>query len=175
MSAEVEARIFESMQRDYIALNDELGDAHSIIVDLRDELTDAQAEADALSERIDELNDELLRASTNAFDDYQEFTATTTIYPRATQTEALTYLALGLTSEAGEVAGKLKKVLRDKGGVTDYADRIEINKEVGDILWYAARILDEMGYSLGYAARANRDKLESRAKRGVLGGSGDNR
>lgn len=160
MSAEVEARIFE-LHRDYIALGDELNDAHGIISDLEDECND--------------LRDQLLRESTNAFDDYQEFTTTTTIYPRETQTEALTYLALGLASEAGEVAGKLKKVLRDKGGVTDYADRIEINKEVGDILWYAARILDEMGYSLDYAARANRDKLESRAKRGVLGGSGDNR
>lgn len=162
MTTESEERIFESLSRDYAALHDELNDAHGIISDLEDECGGLRDELSAVE-------------AANAFDDYQEFTSVTAIYPRADKTEALTYLALGLASEAGEVAGKLKKVLRDKSGILDYADRIEINKEVGDCLWYLARILDEMGYSLAGAARANRDKLTSRALRGVIGGSGDNR
>lgn len=87
------------------------------------------------------------------------------------------YPVLGLTGEAGEVAEKYKKCIRD--GVTSLFDARdkseEIAKELGDVLWYVAAIAGDMGYTLEEIATMNIDKLQDRAKRGVLKGSGDNR
>lgn len=108
------------------------------------------------------------------FYDYQVSTRETAIYPCADTGEpaALAYVALGLASESGEVAGKVKKILRD-GDV--YALREAIEKELGDVLWYLARLTDELGVSLSGVAIENLSKLRDRKARGVLGGSGDNR
>ena len=100
-------------------------------------------------------------------EDYQQWTRTTAIYPKET---AYDYLGLGLCSEAGEVAGKLKKRIRD-GGV-NVMDTID---EIGDVFWYATRLCDELGFSAQEVLNRNREKLESRKERGVLGGSGDKR
>lgn len=88
---------------------------------------------------------------------------------------AMVYGVLGLNGEAGEVAEKFKKILRDKGGVLTQEDEDEILKEIGDVLWYAAALAAEMGYSLEEVAIRNLNKLNSRKERGVLNGSGDNR
>lgn len=103
------------------------------------------------------------------FDDYQEWTRSTAIYPRES---ALEYTVLGLVSEAGEVAGKVKKIIRDgdDGPLRDAAIA-----ELGDVLWYLARVADELGVELSAIAVENHYKLESRKSRGVIGGSGDNR
>jgi NTP pyrophosphatase (non-canonical NTP hydrolase) len=85
------------------------------------------------------------------------------------------YPTLGLTGEAGEVAEKIKKVLRDKNGLIDKNTRRELKKELGDVLWYLANLATEIGLSLEEIARANLKKLASRKKRGKLHGSGDNR
>jgi len=69
----------------------------------------------------------------------------------------------------------VKKILRDAGGTITNETRDAISKEIGDTLWYVARLADELGYSLGDIAQANLDKLNSRANRGVIGGSGDDR
>lgn len=106
----------------------------------------------------------------NDFDHYQDETGKTAIYPAGTQIEALSYLAMGLASEAGEVAGKVKKILRD-----GTRDTIAIEDEVGDVLWYCARIVDELGGDLSEVAARNLSKLADRKKRGVIGGSGDKR
>jgi len=99
--------------------------------------------------------------------DYQEWTRTTAIYPKDT---ALTYLGLGLASEAGEVTGKISKMIRDGGlNVLDTLD------EVGDVLWYCARIVDELGFNLEDVLEKNCVKLTSRLERGTLSGSGDKR
>ena len=84
---------------------------------------------------------------------------------------------LGLTGEAGEVADKVKKVLRDKNGefFKDPSTREEIMKEIGDVLWYCATLANDLGYSLEEVAEANIKKLSSRKERGMLGGNGDNR
>jgi NTP pyrophosphatase (non-canonical NTP hydrolase) len=100
-------------------------------------------------------------------DMYQEFTRSTAIYPKET---ALDYLVLGLASEAGEVAGKRKKAIRD--GIFSEAALVD---EVGDVLWYAARILDELGWDMSECLVRNRDKLIDRQNREVIKGSGDNR
>ena len=87
----------------------------------------------------------------------------------------LSYLFLKLNGEAGEVAEKFAKIIRDKGGVGTEEDRQELIKEVGDVLWYLAQISNELFVGLDEVARLNIEKLRSRKERGVLGGSGDNR
>lgn len=82
---------------------------------------------------------------------------------------------LGLVGEAGEVADKVKKVIRDKGGVSSEEDRGEIVKELGDTLWYLAAVARYLGVSLEEVAKINIDKLEDRWRRGKIGGAGDNR
>jgi len=109
--------------------------------------------------------------------EYQEGTRVTAIYPKHVGDPAiqrLTYPVLGLASEAGELAGKLKKALRDDQCIT--ADRYkQLFDELGDVMWYVARIADEVGFSLDDVMQNNMTKLLSRKDRGVLGGSGDNR
>jgi len=87
----------------------------------------------------------------------------------------LIYHVLGLTNEAGEVAGKVKKNIRDKGNVWDQVDRDALAQELGDVLWYLSRVASAVGYTLEEIAQMNLDKLASRKERGVIGGSGDNR
>lgn len=83
------------------------------------------------------------------------------------------YNALGLTGEAGEVADKVKKHWRDGGNYVDTRNAVKL--ELGDTLWYLAREAADWNLSLEEVAQANLDKLASRAARGVLGGSGDER
>lgn len=106
------------------------------------------------------------------FDTYQTQARKTAIYPQDT---ALAYLALGLTGEAGEVAEKVKKILRDKNGYIDASDREALAKESGDVLWYLANLLHHLGIFMNDAAVMNLEKLTSRQKRGKLSGSGDER
>jgi NTP pyrophosphatase (non-canonical NTP hydrolase) len=108
---------------------------------------------------------------------YQKATVSTAIYPEVgTGSQlAFAYCALGLGSEAGEVAGRVKKVIRDEDGILSMESRDAIIDELGDVLWYVARLADEVGVSLGSVASLNLGKLKSRQKRGVLAGSGDKR
>jgi len=87
----------------------------------------------------------------------------------------LIYHVLGLTNEAGEVAGKVKKVIRDKGNVWDQVDRDALAQELGDVLWYLSRVASHFDFTLEEIAQMNLEKIASRKARGVLGGSGDNR
>ncbi len=82
---------------------------------------------------------------------------------------------LGLPGEAGETADKFKKILRDKGGMISPTDRDEIVKELGDVLWYVAMIAEYLEVPLSEVAKVNIDKLESRLKRKMIHGEGDNR
>lgn len=101
------------------------------------------------------------------FDDYQKAAARTVIYQDSV------YPVLGLASEAGEVAGKVKKFIRDGG---DYrVMHQELAQELGDVLWYVAAIARDIGYDLSVIASMNIDKLSDRQSRGTLQGSGDNR
>lgn len=87
----------------------------------------------------------------------------------------IVYPTLGLANEAGEVAGKVKKLFRDKGGQIGEVDREALKQELGDVLWYLAQIATELGLSLQEIAEANLDKLFSRLERGQIKGEGDNR
>lgn len=102
-------------------------------------------------------------------------TGKTAIYPSETEFDAVNYTLIGLANEAGEALGKWKKIIRDKRGVIEYADRIALAKELGDVWWYLARAADDLGYNLSDIIMVNQNKLEDREKRGTLEGSGDDR
>jgi len=104
---------------------------------------------------------------------YQTAALQTAIYPNMGANFA--YPALGLVGEAGEVADKLKKVIRDNDGVLTDTVRDAVSKELGDTLWYISVLAYEMDYDLETIAANNLAKLASRQERGVLTGSGDNR
>ena len=107
------------------------------------------------------------------FNDYQQATSQTAKYPPS---QALEYLSLGISSEAGEVAGKMKKWIRDGDSKMTREEWVKsMSSEIGDVLWYAARLADELGLDLSQIAQENMDKLLDRKARGVIGGSGDNR
>lgn len=106
------------------------------------------------------------------FEDYEESAAKTAIYPKE---ERIIYPVLGINGEAGEIAEKVKKVLRDKGGRFDINDKAEIGKEIGDVLWYLTALSHDLGITLEQCARVNLEKLKSRQERDRLNGSGDNR
>lgn len=82
---------------------------------------------------------------------------------------------LGLAGESGEVLEKVKKLLRDQQGHLGADDRVELIKELGDILWYVTSVAHLLGSDLATVARLNNQKLASRQARNQLGGSGDNR
>ena len=107
------------------------------------------------------------------FRDYQKLSCKTAIYPQ--KGKNFIYPTLGLAGEAGEVAEKIKKVLRDNQGIIDQPRKEEIAKELGDVLWYLAQIATELDLSLEEVAKGNLKKLSSRQKRKRLSGSGDNR
>lgn len=88
---------------------------------------------------------------------------------------SIVYPTLGLTNEAGEVAGKIKKIFRDRKGQITEADREALKSELGDVLWYLTQICTELDLSLEEVAEANISKLFSRLERGAITGDGDNR
>ena len=103
-------------------------------------------------------------------DEFQMRAEDTAIYPNE---YSVVYPALGLAGEAGEVADKVKKIVRDGEPHLFYKD--DIAKELGDVLWYVAILARDLGYSLEEIAQTNLDKLEDRKNRNMLKGSGDDR
>ena len=87
----------------------------------------------------------------------------------------IVYPTLGLANEAGEVAGKIKKIFRDRGGVIGEEDRQALKHELGDVLWYLTQICTELNLTLEEVAAANLEKLFSRLERGQIRGDGDER
>lgn len=104
---------------------------------------------------------------------YQDEAFQTAIYPN--KGNNIVYPALGLIGEAGEVAEKIKKILRDKNGEWGPGDRAAIVKELGDVLWYLSALCTEFQVDLEYVALTNLEKLQSRQQRNTLQGSGDDR
>lgn len=104
--------------------------------------------------------------------EYQNKARETAQYPIE---HGLTYCTLGLAGEAGEVADKIKKIIRDKNCVVSEEDRMELAKELGDVFWYLANLSFELNLALDFVANKNVEKLMSRKERGVISGEGDNR
>ena len=107
------------------------------------------------------------------FSEYQKKSRETAIYPQ--KGNNFVYPVLGLVGESGEVAEKIKKVLRDDSGIINEIKREEIKKELGDVLWYLAQVATELDLSLDEIAQVNIEKLASRQERNKLHGKGDNR
>jgi len=101
------------------------------------------------------------------FSEYQEAAMRTAME----SSRNVPYMTLGLTGEAGEIANKAKKVIRDGKAL----DREDMIKELGDCLWYIAGIASVLDIDMEHIAEANIAKLKDRQNRGVIGGSGDNR
>jgi NTP pyrophosphatase (non-canonical NTP hydrolase) len=108
------------------------------------------------------------------WNEYQQWTRTTAEYPGCGEksTMALAYCCLGLTGEAGEVADKVKKILRGDPKAPSVED---IAKELGDVLWYAARLSSELGVNLSWVVEQNVKKIMERKALGIIKGSGDDR
>jgi len=105
------------------------------------------------------------------FNEYQKLAKTTAIYDKKHQ---ILYPALGGAGEAGEVANKVKKIIRD--GYENNKDyRADIGAEIGDVLWYCAVLASDIGLELSDIAVNNTVKLKDRMNRGVIGGNGDKR
>jgi len=106
------------------------------------------------------------------FNKYQETAVETAIYP---DTHRILYPALGMAGEAGEVANKVKKIIRDgtENLPEDWKDQLA--SEIGDVLWYCAALSNDIGIPLALIATQNRDKLLARKQKGTLQGSGDTR
>ena len=105
--------------------------------------------------------------------EYQEAAQETAIYPILGH--PIVYPALGLNGEAGEVAEKVKKIMRDDKGVITESKRYELCKELGDCLWYIAETARQADLTLEEIALCNIAKLKSRSERNAISGSGDNR
>ena len=103
------------------------------------------------------------------FNEYQRQARTTALYPK-NEVAGLAYVALGLNGEAGEVASKIKKIIRDGKG-----NKEAIAYEIGDVLWYCAVLASELGVELNDIMRKNLQKLQDRKEKGTLQGSGDRR
>ena len=85
--------------------------------------------------------------------------------------ERLVENVLGLVGEAGEVAEKVKKMIRDGTKVVP----MDIIKEIGDVVFYCTALANHVGYGLDTVVDINVVKLNGRAKRGTIKGSGDDR
>ena len=107
------------------------------------------------------------------FKTYQKKARETAKYPNLGSN--IIYPTLGLVGEAGEVAEKVKKVIRDKNSIFDEESKLAIKKELGDVLWYLSNLCTEFNFSLEDVALSNLEKLKLRAAKGKISGSGDDR
>lgn len=109
------------------------------------------------------------------FDEYEKLARRTATFTGKQKEYQLLYLTLGVAGEAGEIAEKIKKALRNDEGIVSDEKKEELKHEIGDVLWYLSQLSRTLGFNFSEAAEANITKLESRAKRGVIKSFGDNR
>lgn len=107
------------------------------------------------------------------FEEYQNKARQTANYPNVGSN--FIYVALGLSGESGEIAEKIKKLLRDKNGAMDDEAKKALCYELGDVLWYVSQMGVELNLSLEEIAEKNIEKIFSRKERGAIGGNGDER
>ena len=106
------------------------------------------------------------------FKEYQQEAVKTAIYGLGIK---ISYPALGLAGEAGEVCNKVKKIFRDNEGVVSEEKKADLSAEIGDVLWYCAALAKDLDLNLEDIAKANIAKLHARHNAGTIQGSGDNR
>jgi NTP pyrophosphatase (non-canonical NTP hydrolase) len=128
-----------------------------------------RAHAQCLLQAVQATNSSL------TFAEYSTQALTTAIYPGSTTIDALSYLALKLAGEAGEVGQKIAKAIRDNANIIDETRRLALLDECGDCLWYLNALASELNSGLTEVAQRNLTKIKDRQMRGVQGGDGDNR
>ena len=109
------------------------------------------------------------------FDDYEKLATRTVTFEDKPLEHQLMYVALGVAGEAGEIAEKVKKIIRNDDGIVSDEKRSALKSEIGDVLWYLSQLSRILGFSFSDAARANVAKLEDRALRGAIKSTGDTR
>lgn len=109
------------------------------------------------------------------FETYDKAVEETAIYPASGEFQGLLYAVIAMCGETGEVANKIKKVMRDHGNIVTVEMRVALADELGDVLWYVSRVAAELGLSLDVVAQRNVDKLQDRMRRNQIQGNGDNR
>lgn len=109
------------------------------------------------------------------FEEYSKLSDKTAQYPHNTKDETLEYIVLCISGEAGEMANVVKKIIRDDDSVLTEDKLNHLIDELGDVMWYVARLLTKLGLPMSEVLERNLEKLSSRKERGTLGGSGDNR
>jgi len=118
------------------------------------------------------------KINVTGFEEYQELSAETDLGEvggRMILKPSWMYYVLGLGGEAGEIFEKIKKLYRDHNGIESDEFKKAVASEMGDVLWYMARLADHLGFSFADVPKANIEKLFSRKERGKLQGDGDNR
>lgn len=138
----------------------------------QDDLASALADLLVENDRLNCLGDEAAAHTLNA---YQGAAQSTAVYPHQGEWRGLVYAVMGLAGEAGEVSNKIQKIMRDKDSTLTDTERLDLAKEVGDVLWYVALTARELGLTLQDVATLNLEKLMSRLQRGTLKGKGDER
>jgi len=108
------------------------------------------------------------------FGEYQKQALTTAIFNPDPLMDK-TIWAMGISGEAGEVLEKWKKIVAYKDGKISDEDKLELKKELGDVVWYIALLAHSLDLSLEDVMQLNLDKLKDRKARGKTKGSGDNR
>lgn len=109
------------------------------------------------------------------FDEYQKLASRTATFTGKQEEHQLMYLTLGIAGESGEIAEKIKKIIRNDNGVVSVEKREALKQEIGDVLWYLSQLSRVLGYRFSECAEANVKKLEDRAARGVIKSTGDTR
>ncbi|MEN9413209.1 MAG: hypothetical protein RLZZ342_296 [Candidatus Parcubacteria bacterium] len=109
------------------------------------------------------------------FNEYQEKASVTATFTGKQEEHQLMYLALGVCGESGEIAEKIKKMIRNDNGIITDETRALLKLEIGDVLWYLSQLSRVLGFSFDDAAQANIEKIMDRRARGVIKSSGDTR
>lgn len=107
--------------------------------------------------------------------EYQKQAEQSAVYPASGTFGGVLYAVVALVGEAGEIANKTKKIMRDADGEIGELRRMELAKEMGDVLWYLAALAGELGITLEEIAQGNLDKVMKRKAEGKIKGDGDNR
>lgn len=95
------------------------------------------------------------------FDEYKKLAMRTAAIPEEDKESRLTHAALGLASEAGEVAGLLQKEFQGHE-----RDKNHIKKELGDCLWMIAEACEALDFDMDDVMQLNIDKLKARYPQG---------
>lgn len=107
------------------------------------------------------------------FNEYQLRARLTALYPDMNNN--IIYPTLGLVGESGEIAEKVKKLIRDNDGIMTDEWKLSVKKELGDVLWYISNMCNELGFKLEDVALLNIEKLNKRMEENKIKGDGDDR